>query len=202
MDLVKSTFLVKESAPVLEAIFKLHFPKAETVLDATYGHGRFWLWDYKFKLTGTDIDPDRAKDAVCSFEQLTFTDKSFDVVVLDPPFFEKQAHWQESKRGVEYGTNLNYDNKCNGTIDTYMNGISEAFRVCKSGIIVKCKDMIYSGKSVWIHNIIMNKVAQKFGIFPYDKAIQIFDGTLITSPTWKTQHHFRRQESYYLIYKI
>ena len=55
--LVESVFTVRESAPVVEAIFKLHFPNVKVVLDMTFGKGRFWKWEHPFQVVGIDIDP-------------------------------------------------------------------------------------------------------------------------------------------------
>lgn len=203
MKMMQSVFVVKESAPVVEAIFGLHFPDVEEVLDPTCGHGRFWKWRYPFRLVMGDKDPTRAINLVCDATHLPLNPKSVDVVVLDPPFYPSRSKGNEGKRGVEYGT---ASDSSAGWIDDvlqmYYKMIDEAFRVGKVGVIIKCKDMIFSGKPEWVRTYLINYVKQKYGIYPEDIALQVFNGTLISDPRWKVQRHFRRQESYWLIYKL
>ena len=56
-----------------------------SVLDATYGHGRFWR-DYRPpKLVPLDLDRTYGV-MVADFTALPLVDDSFDTVVFDPPY--------------------------------------------------------------------------------------------------------------------
>ena len=45
------------SAQAVARLLAVLFPDARTVLDATYGHGRFWDGTAPVEVTGMDLDP-------------------------------------------------------------------------------------------------------------------------------------------------
>lgn len=200
-----SVFVVKESAPVVQAIMSLHFPLVQTVYDPTWGHGRFWDWSTPFQLIGSDIDTKRAKDFIADIRYCPVLGNSVDVVILDPPFYPDRKKQFRGKRGIEYGTvpSLGWGGERYEQVrELYFAAIDEALRISKRGLVVKCKDMLYSQTPCWIHSDIIAYTGTKYELRPEDMAVQVFDGTLISDPRWKTQRHFRRQESYWLIYKF
>jgi hypothetical protein len=74
------------SADCIQDIFTIHFPDARTVIDTTYGAGRFWKWNHNLTVHGVDIDPPGPVTVVADYRQLPFQQGQFDVMVFDPVF--------------------------------------------------------------------------------------------------------------------
>src|SRR4051794_15499269 len=76
------------NAQTVADILRVLFPDARTVLDVTYGKGRFWSPKHPVtaQVTGLDLDPQRARDVVGDFRALDYLADSFDVGVFDPPY--------------------------------------------------------------------------------------------------------------------
>src|SRR3990167_9192399 len=86
---------ITNSSQAIEQIFALHFESAKSVLDLTFGQGGFWNWNWRalgLALTGADkLVPDKL-DKDMDFVKYDLREgspvapRSFDLVVLDPPF--------------------------------------------------------------------------------------------------------------------
>ena len=77
--------------PVAEAVkglLALHFRDAATVLDMSYGDGKFWhpQMPRGLELTTLDINPAKRADVIGDFRALPFPDRAFDVACFDPPY--------------------------------------------------------------------------------------------------------------------
>ena len=181
----------RRSSEAIQVILDLHFPEAKTVIDPTYGKGVFWK-GLDMEVTGGDIEASRSKDFVGSCQSLPFPDDSFDIGALDLPFMHDVKEHP--------GTNLWHDFRGIGPwqrlIRLSCEGARELDRVCRQGFIVKLKDGIEGGK----YRPIIARFIQEFKA-PYDVLVFIPRVTLANDPKWKTVQHFRRQESYFLIFK-
>ncbi len=186
-----SVFQGRRSSEAIQAILPLHFPAAKTTVDPTYGKGVFWK-GINIAVTGGDLEGSRSKDWVGDCRALPFRDNSFDIGVLDLPFMHDiKAH---------SGTNLWDDFRGIGSWEKLVSlsclGAEELGRVCRQGFIIKLKDGIESGQYRPIVSLFISRFKA-----PYDVLVLVPQVTLATDPKWKTVQHFRRQESYFLVYK-
>lgn len=182
----------KNSSEPIRAILDLHFPDAETAIDPTWGKGVFWRGlGERIQVTGGDIEPGRSTHYVGDCRSLPFPDQSFDIGVLDPPFIH-------DLKGAT-GTKLHDDYRGIGTYRAFLELVYEASkelrRVCRRGFIIKCKDSIECGKYRAIHAHVIADVGD-----PTDILVFVPKVHLANDPKWKTVQHFRRQESYFLVY--
>jgi hypothetical protein len=206
--LVESVFNVAESAPVVEAIFALHFAEAKVVLDMTFGKGRFWKWEHPFKVVGVDIDPKDERAIKGDSRHTGLPPGQVDVCVIDPPFMHAglkttvHGDYNDSSREAYNSTvKLNDDyarlSSQAAVLDLYTALLIEAHRL-QADVLVKCKDTIQAGKLVLAsHNIARVMEEQNYAVI--DKAVMIPTGPLVTDPKWKRQQHFRRRESYFFV---
>src|SRR3990167_2042044 len=145
MTLVESVFHVRESVPVVEAIFSLHFPDAKMVLDMTYGKGRFWKWDHPFKVFGIDIAPKDERAHKGDSRHTGILPGKIDVCIIDPPFMHAGLRTTVHQ---EYNDVSDGDSNQEGALknqaavlDLYKALLAEAYRL-QADVLVKCKDTI------------------------------------------------------------
>ena len=182
----------RRSSEAIKAILNLHFPEAKTAIDPTYGKGVFWRGIDGIAVLGGDVDACKAPHWVGDCRHLPFKGSSFDIGVLDLPFME-DAH-------AHTGTNLWDDfSGLRGAsfVDLVYVAAAELRRVCSQGFIIKCKDQVHG----WKYNPTHSDIIADIGT-PYDVLVFVPQVVLVNDPKWKTIRHFRRQESYFLIYKI
>jgi len=189
-----SLFRCAASGPVLETLFGLHFPEAETVLDATWGKGVFWRGWNAPPVVGTDLDPAKARDAIADATRLPFADDSFDVAVLDPPFRAASSNWALNE---DYGT----IETMKGVYRLYEQGIKECARVARLGMVVKCQDLVSSGVLRHLRWRVILWGNEACGSFPEDIAV-FASGARIMCDNWATQQHLRRSESFFVLWKF
>jgi hypothetical protein len=142
-------------------------------------------------VTGSDMDPLRAKDVCCDFTRLPFVDGAFDVVVFDPPF--------QPKTNVSPGNvvELRFTKVKGGTagvrkvVDA---GLKEAWRVSRLGVIYKCQDYINARKPVW-----MSLWAYDILGAPYEVVYRRHPNKLVSSK-WKLQQSARRNHTTFMVW--
>ena len=117
-----------------------------SVLDVTYGYGVFWQ---KFKpddFTACDID--EAKSPIgysVDFTNLPFERKTFDAIVLDPPY--KLNGTPTDSVDERYGVHV--VKTWQERYSMIMDGIIECAYHTKKYLLVKCMDQVVSGKKRW-----------------------------------------------------
>jgi hypothetical protein len=116
-----------------------------TILDPTYGQGRFWSKWRPDGLVMSDGDPG-AGVTVIDFTKLPFSDSSFDAVVFDPPYKLNGTSAHPSDEG--YGVGGPYST-VEGRIGLILDGCAQAARVASTWVLVKCQDQTVSGRKVW-----------------------------------------------------
>ena len=176
-------------------ILQLYVPKRSCIADVTYGRGVFWQdveipGEYNYSISQTDIVTG------VDFTMLPYADKSFDALVLDPPYM----HGGET---VKESINKCYRNQ-NGShasvIRLYARGILEAHRVLRKDgtLIIKTQDEIESGKQRWSHMELIT-LCELVGF----RMVDLFVVTPGTIPAMreKYQKSARKNHSYFLVGK-
>lgn len=133
-----------------------------TVLDCTYGKGRFWTKYRPPLLVGVDLNPLKAHTVQADNRRLPFPDHCFDVVVFDPDY-KLSGTPQLGEFDEAYGINVAK------TTEERMEGITsgalEAARVCRKHLLIKCQDQVVSGEVVWqtivLHTLLTNLPLEK-----------------------------------------
>lgn len=166
----------------------------DLVLDATYGKGGFWARYRPSRLVTLDINT--VGEVRADNRHLPFRDRSFDVVVFDPPYklngtpalgdfdarygIDHVTRWQDRMRHIE-------------------DGVIDSRRVLKPGgrLLVKCQDQVCSGKVRWQTDLI-TELARDLGLVKLDR----FDllGTHRPQPQGRTQKHAHGRPSTLLVF--
>lgn len=167
----------------------------DSVLDCTYGYGVFWnVWKPKgYLFHGTDIDPAKSPDdpAGVDFRKMPHDDKSFDVVVFDPPYTFRGTSALGSDE--QYGVHINQPWK-DRWADIY-DGLTECCRVAKRRVLMKCQASVVSGKIRW-QDVEATRVAEECGFGLRDR----FDFlSYREQPAGTAQKHARRNASTLLV---
>ena len=181
---------------LIEQVCRLYLNDGDAIADITYGRGVFWKsvsQDIRNRVTGSDIItvPERPYD----FRNLPYADKSFDVVVLDPPYIHGPGkhHTDRAYQNAATTAGMNH----NAIRQLYVDGMKEAARISRRHGWIKCKDQIDTGMQRWSHCELMVE-ALNMGMFVRDMFICI-----PTSQTargrWVNQYHARKPHSFLLI---
>jgi hypothetical protein len=117
----------------------------DTVLDSTHNGGRFWSRWRPGRLVAGDLDPAHPVDVVLDATRLPFPDRSFDVVVFDPPY--KLVGTPRMAMDADYGVHR-YSPEL-AVLELLRAGTREAIRVARRVALVKCMDQVVSGHQQW-----------------------------------------------------
>ena len=152
------------SAAVIESIFEMHFPAAESVLDLTWGRGTFWHWDWfssGFTLSVNDkyaeLPPTDSMlvqatrwDSRSVVEDLGCPEwQRWDVVVFDPPFTANGPQKGTDRHQDRYGSTRDLNGAPQNIHDVWRlldEGTRTACRLARLGVIIKTQDVIESGR--------------------------------------------------------
>src|SRR5687768_9094091 len=121
----------------------------DSVLDCTHGYGTFWTeWKPKgFLFHGADANPAKSPDSPdgIDFRKMPFADKSFDVVVFDPPYklTGKPDPDVDERYGVDEAT------RWQERWDLIYEGLVECCRVARRRVLCKIQAQVCSGKVRW-----------------------------------------------------
>lgn len=167
-----------------------------TVLDATYGRGRFWTKYRPPLLVGVDIDPAKCPggDSV-DFRRLPFPDRSFDVVVFDPPYKlngSSQLGGFDEDYGVA-GAPVTRQER----MRTIAEGAKECARVAARHLLVKCQDQVSGGKMRWQTDAV-TAIAYAAGFRKADRFD--FRSKGMPQPGTRRQQHARHSVSQLLVF--
>lgn len=203
------------TAACLQDIFRIHFPQARNVLDATFGKGRFWNWDHNLQIIGTDIDAptDDPRCIRANYMDLPFQNGSFDVLCFDPPFIFTRGlravigtkrFFMGAEATAYEGRRWSKDQLTmpRNPIDllAHYRRVFEQRGIATQGLILKGQDLITSKPDWWSFNVF--NLAKEMGLGePADILLQHSPASRMRDPRWKNQYHFRRAHCTYLIYK-
>lgn len=139
------------SAETVAGLLALCFSDARTVLDSTWGRGKFWDGSDR-SVVGCDISPHGRPSVVADFTRLPFGAGAFDVVVFDPPYNADAG--QHSVIGNHFGT-YRTTAALRAAVEA---GAREAWRVSRIGVIAKVMEQIHGSRLVrmsrWVEDVI------------------------------------------------
>ena len=207
------------TAQCVEDIFRIHFPDAKSVIDCTFGAGRFWKWDHQLDVTGLDIDPpevskDDPRLIIADYREIPFEEGSFDVLCYDPPFiFSRGISAVQGTQRFFMGAEVQgYENrrwskehivkpKNPADLLAHYRRIFEQRNVATKGMILKGQDLVVSKDVDWWSFNIFN-LGKEMGLGePTDILIQHSPAHRMSDPRWKNQWRFRRAHCFYIIYR-
>lgn len=116
------------------------------VLDLTYGRGRFWN-DYKPNILYTnDLDEETSAMYHVDFTATGWGDDRFDTVVFDPPY---KLNGTGGSHPSDHGYGVANSTSWEDRMYLMWRGSSEALRLARQFVLIKCQDQVVSGKKVW-----------------------------------------------------
>ena len=205
----KPFFSVQEFGRVpwefLDELIAFYCPKRKPdILDATVNLGRIWgRGKSHYKYTGMDIDPSVKPDIVGDNTAMPFGDKSWDIVVYDPPHTGDQGR---SRTGFsqKYGTAVKSKNAkgiWGNLFHTYPPFISEAARVLRDDglLLVKLIDYTHAARFQFATAEFWS-VATKFGFELQGFHILPRKGVIVDTK-WKTATHPRQNHCTWMVFK-
>jgi hypothetical protein len=183
------------NARVVADILRVLFPDARTVLDTTYGKGRFWSPKHPVDVavTGLDLDPARARDRVADFRNLAdFADESHDVGVFDPPYQWDMSKRKPSRMGARFGT-YRSEGEARTSIQS---GAREVWRTSRLGIIVKVQDHVHSQRVAWLSDWVKDVIP----VEPFDQ-VHLARRQKMRDPKWRRQLSVWRNHATFWIFR-
>lgn len=140
------------SAQMVTRLLGVLLPDARTVLDMTWGSGRFWDGSAPVDVVGLDRNPTRARNVCADFTRLPFRDGAFDVAIFDPPYLT------EAGRGSVVRQRFGSFGSIPELRAAVEAGSREAWRVSRIGAIVKVMDYCHASRLVrmsrWVEDAI------------------------------------------------
>lgn len=197
------TSIVGTNDQLIERVAALYLKDGDEIADVTYGRGVFWKRAdlSRVRLHPSDIAPASPQITRHDFRRLPYGEKTFNVVVLDPPYMHGGATVKASISKC-YGNRSAHTKAASheAIIKLYADGMDEAERVLKpEGLLwVKCQDEIESGHQRWSH-IELWEIARNLGM----EALDLFVLVQATVPARRLnyQHHARKNHSYLWVFK-
>ena len=206
------------SAACIEPIFRIHFQTAETVLDLTWGKGRFWKWEHNRRIIGCDVDTRGGAQIISNYRAVPFKDQSVDVAVYDPPFIfspglrgivgakrfflgSPEANTERFYAGPKAVNRVQAPRNAKDLEAHTIVAMAEMRRVARLGMILKGQNLITDQHpNWWTYQIIHAGLSLGIG-WPEDELLQISPAPRIHDQRWTRQLHFRRVECHYVIWR-
>lgn len=189
----------QSNADLIEACYQLgYIGDDDTVLDPTYGLGRWWSKRTPTRLVGCDIIAERSPIGVSiDFRDFKISDGCYDVVAFDPPYKLNGtggSHPSDEGYGVD-GAYQSWQSKH----ELIRDGMTECTRVLKVGgiLLLKCQDQVCSGHVRW--------QTKEFWAHATTIGLDLEDELLLPSyraqPEGRSQKHARRNYSTLQVYR-
>ena len=183
---------------LIAQVARLYLTDGDRIADVSYGKGVFWR---KVDLSRFDFHPSdicTCPDALYDFRSLPYQDRSFDVVVLDPPYSHDPGRGMitnSSYRNFETTGSLDHE----GIVRLYAEGMREANRILRPGaiLLVKVQDEIQSGKQRMTH-IEIHDHAIALGMIVEDLFVMVRPAP---PPVQHRQKHSRKRHSYLWVFR-
>jgi methylase of polypeptide subunit release factors len=208
------TASIGKNTAQLQNILSLYVPLHSTIADLTYGKGWFWknIDCSLYTVFGSDVsDRITQKQPPLSFiptpslvrSDATLTpyrSESLDAVIVDPPYANGST--TPRRDSISAGYNLGSLVGLPAIMEFYKKTALEIARILKpSGIaIIKCQDMVNSGKNHFIHCDIKTMYENLPNpCTPIDLLILVQKHTPIVQHA--RQFHARKNHSYWWVFK-
>jgi hypothetical protein len=196
--LANSSIIYGDNSDLILRVCQLHLAPEHSIADLTYGNGTFWRKvgpHIRSRVTASDLVT--VAGARFDMRSTPYADKSFDVVVLDPPYVHtaNATHLTASRYNAHTTAAHSHDD----IRALYRDGMKEAARIARRQIWVKCKDEIEGGRQCWSHIEIFED-AKAFGLYARDMFILIPSSAGITD-RWRNQYHARKAHSYLWVFE-
>lgn len=192
------TARVGDNSDLFNDLAKLYLAPGDVVADLTYGRGVFWknidvsLYSTHFSDLATGVDA----------RETGFRSCMFDVVVIDPPYAYSPSKTIKSSIAAGYGLNAEIDISTNDKVlELYYSMISEATRILKiqGFLVVKCQDIIQSGKQKWNHISIFDFAVNNQNMYAKDLFVLVQKS--VPTRKWARQLHARKNHSYFWVFQ-
>jgi hypothetical protein len=165
----------------------------DRTLDTTYGLGRFWTDWCPATLARNDLDPARG-NLHYDFTKLPFADRSWDVVVFDPPYrlTGTPDSGGPANSDTDYGiTAMRWQDRMQLIID----GAVECGRVADRTLLVKVQDQVCSGQIRWQTHTVIDALGT------WRLVDELYVVGLRAQPAGRTQKHASRNYSSLLVFQ-
>lgn len=191
-----------EDNELLEQMLQFYPHKEpKRILDATVNGGRFWRGS-KRKVIGLDISSAHRPSIAGDNTMMPFRDRTFDVVVYDPPHVPNQGKDKQKDFNTRFGLGQRSPKKHGYSFaHIYPVFAHEAFRVLRPDGLLFCKiaDYVHNHQYQWAHMDLIS-AAVNVGFQACDCIIKVRKGPIV-DPKWLTAHHSRRQHCYWLVFR-
>lgn len=142
-----------------------------SVLDTTYGGGKWWTRFRPAEFTHHDLD--RSKGDGVSFLDLPEASGSVDTVCFDPPYIPAGGQRTAGQTAGE----ANFRNRFGlepmsrvELVDLVQGGMAECARVTRRFVVAKCSDYVDGGR-LWFGHLDMIEAAEACGLYRHDLII-------------------------------
>lgn len=194
-DLAVLATTARTNAQLIADCAHLGYLRADDeVLDVTWGLGRWWTDWQPDRLEGSDLNAAKSPTGTSiDFTDLPHPDGSFDVVAFDPPYkLNGTGGSHPSDHGYGVATiGVRWQDRHT----LIRQGISEAARVARRTVLLKCKDQVCSGKVRW--------QTREFADHAETCGLELVDRLDVVSyrpqPAGRRQVHARRNTSTLLV---
>jgi hypothetical protein len=153
-----------DNADLIATIAPLYLA-GRTVVDVTYGRGRWWTRYRPEGLVGHDL----ATDGI-DFTALPYDDRSWDVVCYDPPYIP--AGGDTTSTAGDFQANYGIrGGRSQAELDVLVfAGLAEAARVTRCYLLVKCMDYVNGGLFTAMSYRMVTE-AQRLGLHMHDEIV-------------------------------
>ena len=191
--LLKSVFEGQQNADLIAAVAPLYL--TGSVLDTTYGEGKWWSRFTPEPFTFHDIKLDGV-----DFTDLPHADRSFDTVCYDPPYVPAggASPSEQITRRFRNGFGLTAGRTAAAFDELVMAGLAECCRVADRFLLVKCMEFVGSGAFRDMPTEITN-AAREHGFVVHDRIVH-YSGGGITGHNTFTVKRARRVHSYLTVF--
>lgn len=140
----------------------LHLQETQTVLDATYGRGKWWTYWQPPTLVTNDLDPSTDAQHHHDFRLLPFPDASFDAVAFDPPY---KLNGTPALGDFDARYGIGQITRWQDRVQAVVDGARECARCVTAGgtLLVKCQDQVVSGKVRWVTHMVTDAISDLGG---------------------------------------
>ena len=158
-----------------------------------------------YPITTMDIDPSFNTDVVADFRDMPFADKSYDIIVFDPPHLPTNAATEHSSNiwrdryGITSQTGMGRDG--DNVSEMFLPFLHEAKRVLTPGglVLAKIADLTHNHRYQWQHVDFINAV-REIGMTACDMVIKVDPNAgNLKSSKWKKVKHLRKNHCYWMV---